>query len=61
MQRTTASISRVHTSTSSAALADLITVLGREKLLYREQILEASKVIVGTSFSGPGCTCICSS
>ena len=56
MQRTTASIS--HVRASSAALADLITVLGREKFLFREQILEASKVIVGSSFSGPGYTCV---
>ena len=29
-------------------------MLGREKLLFRERILEANKFIVGSSFSGSG-------
>ena len=39
-------------SESGAALTD--KALGCEKLLFREQVLEASKLIVDSSSSGPG-------
>ena len=46
----------VHASSVALADEDLkkARALDCEKLLFRERILEASKFIVGSSFSGPG-------
>ena len=37
-----------------AELTEGTSALGHAKLLFRERILEASKFIVGSGFSGPG-------